>query len=158
MAKRVFPHKIEEKAENIFREIVTDIDIMYRNLSGRDYGIDGIVELFDEGIPTGKIAFIQIKGTEKTIEPKKRTNKISCPNITKSNYEYTKQKRIPLILAYISTKKKMFYYKILNKVSGNKNRYKTVIEIDLEDFINEENILSFYNLINDYYGDNLDQI
>jgi len=35
----------------------------FRESTGRDYGIDMSVEIFEEGRPTGKILFLQIKGT-----------------------------------------------------------------------------------------------
>lgn len=38
-------------------------DYLYRELSERDYGVDAIIECFEDGIPTGKIGFLQIKGT-----------------------------------------------------------------------------------------------
>ena len=43
-------------------------DYLYRELSERDYGVDAIIECFEDGIPTGKIGFLQIKGTSKEID------------------------------------------------------------------------------------------
>ena len=48
-------------------------DYLYRELSERDYGVDAIIECFEDGIPTGKIGFLQIKGTSKEIAPLKNT-------------------------------------------------------------------------------------
>ena len=36
----------------------------HREATGRDYGIDMSVEIFDEGRATGKVLFLQIKGTD----------------------------------------------------------------------------------------------
>ena len=155
MSSRVHPHDIADKAENIFRNYVTDIDIIYRNITGRDYGVDGIVEIFEKGNPTGKIAFIQIKGTENAIVPGKITKEISCRSISKANLNYTKQNYIPVILVYVSIKRKMFYYKILNQKFEYKNKYKTIIRIEPNDYIIEENKEKFYSCINEYYK-NLD--
>ena len=151
MSSRVHPHSIADKAENIFRDYVTDIDIIYRNITGRDYGVDGIVEIFEQGNPTGKIAFVQIKGTENAIVPGPITKEISCKSISKSNLNYIKQNYIPVILVYVSVKRKMFYYKILNKKFEYKNNYKTIIRMNPNDYINEENKENFYNCINEYY-------
>lgn len=42
-------------------------DYIFRELSERDYGIDALIECFDGGVPTGKIAFLQIKGMDSVI-------------------------------------------------------------------------------------------
>lgn len=40
--------------------------------SGRDYGVDMQLELFEEGKPTGDLLMLQIKGTTKAIDEEKR--------------------------------------------------------------------------------------
>lgn len=69
---RISSHLIEDKATNYVKMKIIDYfengDAIYRDLSGRDYGIDGLVELFDNGNTTGKISFIQVKGTHANIE------------------------------------------------------------------------------------------
>lgn len=42
----------------------------HREPGGRDYGIDMQIELFTEGNATGQTLLLQIKGTEKHVEPK----------------------------------------------------------------------------------------
>ena len=63
---RTSSHVIETRSRDLFQQRINNSfkngDALFRNLSERDYGIDGIIELFDNGQPTGKIAFVQIKG------------------------------------------------------------------------------------------------
>lgn len=103
---RVSSHVIETRSCDWFKAKVNKFfengDALYREISGRDYGIDGIIELFKNGQPTGKFALVQIKGTKSKITPMKRTsNYVSC-KVSSSNAKYAFQKNIPVILAYIS--------------------------------------------------------
>ena len=74
------PHIIETKSWNWLRTKVDSLGkALFREFTGRDYGMDAIVELFSEdGMPTGRIAFLQIKATEHAPVPLKRAPKISC--------------------------------------------------------------------------------
>ena len=94
-------------------------DALIRDWSERDYGIDFILELFENGYPTGKIAFMQIKGTSKKIKRLKTANCISCSNVSISSLYYAKQKHIPFILIYASMEDpKCFYYVDIQSVAS----------------------------------------
>lgn len=111
---RTSPHVIETKSRDCIRSKINAFyengDALFRELSERDYGIDAIVEMFENGIPSGKIAFIQIKGTNNAIQPLKNKNCVSC-QISSSNLMYAKQTSIPVILVYVNVSKPDgFYY------------------------------------------------
>ena len=72
--------------------------------------IDGELEIFSNGDVTGKIARIQLKGTEKDISRLKTADFVSCPGISKSSLGYCRTKNIPFILVYVSKADKKFYY------------------------------------------------
>lgn len=111
MPQRIDSHVIEEKAINNVRSIFAGSDFIFRNVEGRDYGVDAIIEYFESGFVTGKIAFVQIKGTSDKISPLKRwTNRISC-SISTSNGRYALQKNIPVILVYnsLNSPESLFY-------------------------------------------------
>ena len=76
-------------------------------------------------MPTGKIAFIQIKATSNAIVPLKNSPQyVSCPSLSASNMSYTLQKNIPVILIYVYLKgERGFYYKILNNSKSQINLY-----------------------------------
>ena len=79
---RTHSHLIETKSKDCVRSRINNFkdngDCLFRELSERDYGIDALIECFDDGIPTGKIGFLQIKGTDAIISPLKRTPVIAC--------------------------------------------------------------------------------
>lgn len=67
MASRIPANKIETKSRDKIRAIIDNNDnALFRELSERDYGIDAIIELFNNGFPTGKIALVQLKSTKDT--------------------------------------------------------------------------------------------
>ena len=51
----------------------------HRELTGRDYGIDMIIELFEEGCATGTFLILQIKGTSVKIENRIKELKFDIP-------------------------------------------------------------------------------
>lgn len=158
MSSRVPSHIIEEQAKDRIRSIINaDGNAIFRELTGRDYGVDAIIELFDDGIPTGKIAFVQIKGTSFPISPLLRTpNFVSCRNISISNLNYSFQNNIPVILLYTSLKgEKGFYYTVLNNnkdndINSKLNQDTITIKIPINNFIFDD-INQLFNIINSFY-------
>lgn len=125
-APRTNSHKIADRAVNFVSTSVTDVngelEGMFRLVSGWDYGVDAIIELFENGYPTGKMAFAQIKGTSKEIKPLARNHElISLSNISSSNLHYALQNRIPLVLIYanVEKSKEHYYFHIIQ--TGPKN-------------------------------------
>ena len=120
---RISTHLIETKSKDCVRSRINSFedsgDYIFRELTERDYGIDALIECFNGGIPTGKIAFLQIKGTDSVIIPLKRTPVVSCGSISVSNLHYAKQNRIPVIIIYVSLKnERPMYYADLREVSS----------------------------------------
>ena len=54
---RISSHIIETKTRDYIRSVIDNYyengDALFRELSERDYGIDGLIELFCDGDPTG---------------------------------------------------------------------------------------------------------
>lgn len=96
-------HIIETRScDSIKSKVNKSGNLLYREITGRDYGIDGIIELFDNGNVTGKFALAQIKGTSHKIIPlKSAPDYVSC-TISSSNANYALQNRMPVILFYVS--------------------------------------------------------
>lgn len=163
MASRINSHKIETQSRDRIRMMINnynDCDALFRELSERDYGIDFIVELFENDLPTGKISFNQLKSTNDIIKKNKFSNDISCKNISVSCLNYSRQNKIPVILIYYSLKdNNNFYFIDLQSVvndeiikKARKNRNKTItIRIPLENNTNNGNLNNFFNLIDSYY-------
>lgn len=160
MKPRSSSHAIETRSRDSIRSQIDSYykngDALFRELSERDYGIDAVIELFDQGIPTGKFSLIQIKGTEKTIQPLKKGNCVSC-QISSSNAMYAIQKHIPVFLIYTSiTKSKGFYFVNIQKALTQQHFEKMqkqkeiTIRIPIENNA-MESLEPLFNEINQFY-------
>jgi len=71
LPERTETHRTETKA---VRHIISTISSnwLIRSLDERDYGIDLMFEIFGDRYPTGRIAFVQSKGTKKNFSYNKR--------------------------------------------------------------------------------------
>ncbi len=151
---RVKSHKIETNSKDYIRSQIdayNDGVLIYRDITERDYGIDGLIEMFENDRPTGKIAFIQIKGTQKIIQPLIRTpNMISCA-ISSSNAYYAYQKNIPIILIYVSILTKNFYFLELNEIGNELKRIKVEKKNVHIPTSSKDNIEEICKIINKYY-------
>lgn len=155
-------HVRETKARDMIRSMVDSFypngDALIREWSERDYGIDFVLELFDNGVPSGKIAFLQIKGTESPISKLKRTDEVSCGNVSASSMEYAKQNRIPFLIIYAYLREpRCFYFTDLQScVEGVKKKIwqlgqrKVTIRIPYANKV-ENDLARFFDLINKYY-------
>lgn len=163
---RIPTHITETKSRQIFERAITNYqcedidlaygDVLFRQETERDYGVDGCVELLRYGEPTGRRAYIQLKGTEKVIERLKRSEEVSCAGISRSNLLYCRQNNIPVMLVYVSTADGKFYYLDLQSVYQEKLEEiedgKTVtVRIPVRN--NSEDLKRFFEIINHYYSD-----
>ena len=163
---RIPSHITETKSRLIFEKAVTEFqcgqlglacsDAVFRQITERDYGIDGLVDLLSCGEPTGRTAYIQLKGTEKVIEKLKRSEEVSCSGVTRSNLLYCRQNNIPVMLVYVSTADGIFYYLDLQSVYKEKLEEiedgKTVtVRIPVQN--NSEELKRFFEIINHYYDE-----
>lgn len=113
---------------------------------------------FDNGIPSGKIAFLQIKGTESPINKLKKTDEVSCGNVSASSMEYAKQKRIPFLIIYAYLHEpRCFYYTDLQscvdsvkKKIWQRGQRRVTIRIPYDNKA-DNNLTGFFDLINKYY-------
>lgn len=140
---RISSHVIETKTRDYIRSVIDNYyengDALFRELSERDYGIDGLIELFHDGNPTGQIALVQIKGTSNTIQPLKNKNVVSC-SISTTNAKYARQNNIPILLLYATiTKPYGFYYIDINDAVNNMDCSKIVEQDSIKIHIPVEN-------------------
>lgn len=117
--RRISTHEIETRSKDNIRALINaDGRGLFRELSERDYGIDAMVEVFEDGCITGKFAMLQCKGKEEQITPlKSEPDYVSCPGISASNISYLDQDKVMVILVYGSVKDRdNFYYADLKEV------------------------------------------
>jgi len=105
---RIETHEIDTQARKI-APIALPRQWEYRNVTGRDYGIDMEVEIFEKKKATGQILLFQIKGTERDIIFK--DGKSSFDDTTKT-LQYSERFVTPFILAVcpINSGNQHFYY------------------------------------------------
>jgi len=154
MGQRNHSHKIATGVKNNVRKIIDKGDFLFRDITEVDYGIDAVIECFDEENITGKLILLQLKGTSKHIIPLKDKPVISC-SISTSNAMYAFQKNIPVLLILASEKaENMFHYVFLQDISFNKElikKQKTItVHIPVENTISD-NVNHLTKLINSYY-------
>lgn len=159
--QRIPAHQISTKSTDAIRSLINaDGRGLFRELSEKDYGIDAVVELFDEGNVTGKLGLIQCKGKEDSIKPLgKDPNYISCGKVTYSNLQYLKQRNNAVILVYASLKERdNFYYVDLNEAFSESDLVKILEETGKTKTVRipvinnaKENLDGFFALINNYY-------
>lgn len=156
---RTSSHVIETRSRDYFQQKINNSfengDALFRNLSERDYGIDGLVELFDNGHPTGKIAFIQIKGKEKLIAPQIRNPVVSCPNVSSTNFAYAYQTRIPVILVYVSLESPnpIYYVELQTVISQFSNSISDSVSVKIpQENLLIDNMQPLFDIIHKYYA------
>lgn len=161
MAKknRILPHEIETISKDIIRSIINaDGRGLFRELTERDYGIDAMVEIFNEGCVTGKFGLIQCKGRRDAIIPLKTCpNYVSCSGITKANIQYLEQDNTAVMVAYGSmNNRNNFYYADLkdvlsqDQIKSLKEGKKVTVRIPITNNA-KSNIDGFFETINKYY-------
>lgn len=102
---RVTQHEIDNEACKI---VISKFDRNWeiRDLTGRDFGIDKIVERFQDGYATSELLLLQIKGTENEID-------INNPRFSLDTKElqYAEMFTTPFLLVYVSiTNPQQCYY------------------------------------------------
>lgn len=118
---RINQHVTETLSRAIFSKLTAEysnngVTLLFRELSEQDYGVDGLLEIFESGNPTGKSSYIQLKSTDDKIEKLVYSDEVSCPGISKSNLYYCDQNNIPIILVYISTVNEEFYFRDMGEL------------------------------------------
>lgn len=162
---RTNTHITETESRQIFASALTRFsnettrkgDLLFREISERDYGIDGEVELFNQGVATGRFAMVQLKSTEKIINKLKTADAVSCSGISKSNLSYCRQNNVPVILVYCSTVDGKFYYIDLQSVFKDKipeiaDKGSGTVRIPVDN--NSDDLSRFVSIINSYYDVN----
>lgn len=93
---RILQHEIDSEACKIVANKF-DRNWEIRDLTGRDFGIDKMVERFENGYATSEILLLQIKGTEKEIDAINPRFSLKTKEL-----QYAEMFTTPLILIYVS--------------------------------------------------------
>lgn len=157
---RTDTHRTETKSRLIFQNAICGYsekklnitDVLYREFTERDYGLDALIEIFENNQPSGKFSFLQFKGTSSTITKLKTTDFVSCKGISKSNLFYCRQRNSPVILVYISTKDNEFYFiDLQTAIDEMKLDDNETASIRIPITNNSSNLIHLFEIINGYY-------
>lgn len=108
LPQRVANHRTETQAVRcIINEI--SVDWLIRGMEERDYGVDLMFELFNERFPTGRIAFIQSKGTQDEICPN-NDGDIVLSGFPSKTVAYSLRLSEPFFVFYTSVTTKTTYF------------------------------------------------
>lgn len=115
-AKEKFYNEIKQTVDTEACKIVSmkfDRNWEIRDVTGRDFGIDKIVERFENGYATSEMLILQIKGTETLIDSEKPS--FSLPTKT---LLYAELFVFPFLLVYCSiSNPEQCYYLWLQNIS-----------------------------------------
>ncbi|MCH7330635.1 DUF4365 domain-containing protein [Acinetobacter modestus] len=107
MPKRINAHKVETKSITILRELISN-EAIFRELSERDYGIDGIVEFFNtDGYMNGEEISVQIKGSCDIVVKK---GFVRTPSIQTETVKYWVKKKQSVFILFIDVSQKIIYF------------------------------------------------
>lgn len=127
---RIETHEIDTQARKIV-PIALPRQWEYRDVTGRDYGIDMELEIFEEKNATGQVLLFQIKGTEKGIVFQDGLASFDVPTKT---LIYSERFVTPFILAVcpINNENQIFYYIWIQEY------VKSVLDFDNPDWRNNK--------------------
>lgn len=125
LPKRPIQHIIDEQGILLLQTILEPKHYIFRSLGGRDYGIDGLLEIAENGYVTGKMFSLQLKSSENfpdftEIRHESNDNdfisrigrivgSIPVP-IKKSTCNYWLQSPLPILLVLADIKHHCLYY------------------------------------------------
>lgn len=144
MPKRTNEHRIETESTFILRELIAN-EAIFREISERDYGIDGMVEFFHaDGHVDGEEISVQIKGS-RDIAVKKGF--VRTPSIKTDTVKYWTKKKQSVFILLVDVSKKLIYFedaKRLARAQAKKVNNQKTISFS----ISESNVISSNNLKN----------
>jgi len=144
MPKRTDEHRIETESTVILRELIGN-EAIFREISERDYGIDGVVEFFGaDGHMDGEEISVQIKGSREIAIKK---GLVKTPSIKTDTVKYWAKKKQSVFILFIDVSKKINYFedaKRLARAQAKKVKNQQTISFP----ISESNVISSKNLKN----------
>lgn len=96
LPKRIPQHEIDQEACKIVPLSFNSKNWEFREITGRDFGIDRIAERFEDEYTTSEYLLLQIKGTTKKINPKNPKFILDTPEI-----QYAEVFSDPVLLVYV---------------------------------------------------------
>lgn len=132
--KRPDQHITETKSQRIFERIVP-VEWVFREIKP-DYGVDYLVEIFENNLSTGKTFFVQLKGATQEIK-----NNVFEKQFTTDNLDYYNSLALPVMIICVSVTTEQIWGIWANKLIEQnvlKDNQKTVtISLNKDYLLNE---------------------
>lgn len=93
--------------------IFSNLGFIFREQSVEDYGIDAIIEIKDEGYPSGKLIAVQIKSGDSYFNEIKEENVVFHGNM--KHYDYWLNHSLPVIIVLYSPSNDKCIWEVINK-------------------------------------------
>lgn len=143
MSKRTNEHRIETESINIVRELVVD-EAIFRELSERDYGVDGLLEFFNkDGTFSGESVLVQVKGSRNVTV---KNGSVRTPSIKTETVKYWAQKRQSVFIFLVDVSKGVIYFRDA-KCAARMNAKKVSSQKTISFRINENQVIDSKNLL-----------
>ena len=138
--KRPEQHITETKSQRIFERIVP-VEWVCREIKP-DYGVDYLVEVFENNQSTGKTFFVQLKGSTQEIK-----DDTFEKQITTDNLKYYNSLALPVIIICVSVETEQIWGIWANKLIEQKhlkdNQKKLTLNLTKDYLLNESNFKLF---------------
>ncbi|WP_122499884.1 DUF4365 domain-containing protein [Pseudomonas viridiflava] len=157
MPRRTNEHKVETESINIVRELVVD-DAIFRELSERDYGVDGLLEFFNkDGTISGEVVSVQVKGSRNV---KVSKGSVRTPSVKTETVRYWTRKKQSVFILLVDVSKGVIYFKDAKcaaRIHAKKlSSQKTIsFRINENQVINSKDLLCFRREV--FIADKFDQ-
>lgn len=96
--------------------VVRDSIALWRTISERDYGIDGLIEFFPEGEASGRFMLVQVKGTEEPLRQLSNKPLVST-EVNLTTLTYAHQMNTPVLMAKVGLGNSSICYGILQELA-----------------------------------------
>jgi hypothetical protein len=127
MTRRPRSHQLETESRTAFSASLP-AGWLFRDLAP-DYGLDGIVEVFDErGVATGHLFFVQLKATDNA-----SINSSLRVQLDRRTLDYYSTLVLPVLLAVFHSPTWEFYARWVEKLSALREARSTTLRLSVED-------------------------
>lgn len=149
MPKRTSEHIVETESTSILRGLIVN-EAMFRELSEKDYGIDGVIEFFNsDGSLLGDDVLVQIKGSRNVTL---RNGFVKTPSISTETVKYWTLKKQSVFILLVDVSAGVVYFedvKSLARYSSEKiNTQKSItFSISKDQVINSKDLSVFRDAV-----------
>lgn len=134
MPRRPRAHVLEAEARRAFRALIEVHGWVVRAADSPDYGIDDVVEVFEDGEATGLFFFVQSRGTDKAIDS------AMSVRVRLEQQKYFSSLDNPVLVARYHSPTKTTYAKWFHRVDPYPRPNSQTVHFEYSDALNGTNV------------------